>query len=177
MAGLMDMPRHYADFALPRRDYTWTIRPDEPGRGLCPQVRPNPNHVVHRNAFRDADDQRETGVRRLHNCVRRKWRRHEDNGSIRAGGFDCLLHGIKNRKPQMFLPAFPRGCSAHHFGSVVNRLLRVKRAFPSGEALKENSCVFVYKHAHCASLTAFSAASFMPSATVKLNPDSVRIFR
>src|SRR5206468_89041 len=50
------------------------------------------------------------------------------------------------------------------------------RLFP-GESLKKDFGIFVDEYAHFASPTTFSAASRIPSATVKLNPDSIKIFR
>ena len=74
----------------------------------------------------------------------------------------------------MFVAAFAGRDATHDFRAVGDRLLGVKCTFPSGEALKKNFCLLVDEYAHCASLTTFSAASFMPSATVKFNPDSLR---
>src|SRR5690349_10624972 len=70
----------------------------------------------------------------------------------------------------MLRAALTRGDAAHHVGPVGNCLLRVERAFLAGEALEDQLCFFVDEYAHCASLTTFSAASFIPSATVKFKP-------
>src|SRR5580692_12579097 len=85
----------------------------------------------------------------------------------------------------MFLPALARRDSAHHFRSVRDGLLRVKRSLFAGETLHQQPCVFVDQDAHyaapplcaAANFTTLSAASRMPSATVKFNPDSISIFR
>src|ERR1043165_7148884 len=77
----------------------------------------------------------------------------------------------------MFLAALARSHAAHHLRSVGNRLLRVERRLAAREALHQQSRILVYQDAHCANLTTFSAASRMPFATVKLNPDSVSILR
>src|SRR5581483_5551485 len=76
----------------------------------------------------------------------------------------------------MFLAALPRRYAADNVRAVIDGLLGMECAFTPREALKQNFCVFVDQYAHCASLTTFSAASFIPLATVKLNPDSVKIF-
>src|ERR1700761_4245274 len=77
----------------------------------------------------------------------------------------------------MGLAAFARRGSAHDIAAVLNALLGVKRTLTPGESLKKNFSVFVDEYAHFASLTTFSAASFMPSATVKSKPDSNKILR
>src|SRR5271155_4578414 len=78
----------------------------------------------------------------------------------------------------MFLPALARRDASHHLGSVRDGLLRVERAFFAGETLHQQASVFIDQYAHLpAAFTTFSAASFIPSATVKFNPDSINIFR
>ena len=84
-------------------------------------------------------------------------------------------------RSKCFCPPLPGVIAAHHFGPVGDRLLGVKGAFPAREALNQQPCIFVDQNAHaalpCAAFTTFSAASRMPSATVKFNPESIRIFR
>src|SRR5258707_15405758 len=77
----------------------------------------------------------------------------------------------------MCLSALPGRDAADHFGSVGERLRRVKGGLAAGETLHQQSRVFVDQDAHFANPTTFSAASRMPSATVKLNPDSLSIVR
>ena len=59
-------------------------------------------HVDDRNAFGDADDERDAGVGRFHDRVGGKRRRHEDHRRVRAG----LLHRIGDRVEHR--PAFVR---------------------------------------------------------------------
>src|SRR6185312_17567656 len=80
----------------------------------------------------------------------------------------------------MFLTAFAGRDAAHHFGSICDGLSGVERAFAAGKALHDQARVFIDENAHArppASFTTFSAASFIPSATVKLKPDSNSISR
>src|SRR5579864_315945 len=177
----MDVSRHDPDFTLARRNDTRAVGSDEP-RLPALQKLPGFDHVKRRNPFRDANHQRQTGVGGFHNGVSRKGRRHENHRHIRPGVFQRLRHGIKHGQVQMFSPALSRRYPAHHVGSVSDRLLRVKRAFPAGESLNDQSRIFVYQYAHPlplpdASFTTFSAASRMSRPTAKSNPDSSRIFR
>ena len=55
------------------------------------------DHVVHRNAFGDADDQFEPGVRAFENGIGGEGRRNENGGDGRAGLFHGVGHGVENR--------------------------------------------------------------------------------
>src|SRR5581483_1632618 len=71
-----------------------------------------------------------------------------------------------------------RASRPDHVGSVFDHLLCVERAFATGEALDDQTSFLVDQDAHRAppaSLTTFSAPSFMPLAMVKLRPESRRI--
>src|SRR5579859_3426320 len=79
----------------------------------------------------------------------------------------------------MFCSAFCGGDAADHVGAVLNHLLSVEGAFAAGEALHDDFCFFVDENAHRAPparATTFWAPSLMPSAMVKLRPESRRIF-
>ncbi len=143
------------------------------GRPL--KKRTGPHHVRGGNAFRDAHHQRNAGFGGLHDRVARERRRNEDHGRIRARLLHRIGHGIENRQPEMRLTAFARSDAAHDLGAVVDGGLRVEAGFAAREALEDHARVLIHQHAHAATpaptaRTTFSAASFIPSATVKLNP-------
>src|SRR6185312_5578916 len=128
--------------------------------------------------FGDANDERNSRIGRFHDAVRRERRRHEDDGGVGAGFFHSLAHGVKYRTVQMFLAAFAGRDSADNVRAIRDGLFRVESAFLAGEALNNQAGFFIYEYAHFlppASATTLSAASFMPSAIVKLNPESRRI--
>src|ERR1700726_3441394 len=75
----------------------------------------------------------------------------------------------------MSLPALSGSHSAHHLRAVFDGGLRMETSFAAGESLEDDARVLIDEDAHCASLTTFSAASFIPSATVKLNPEDFKI--
>src|SRR3954468_22121413 len=133
------------------------------------------HHVRSRNSFRDADDQRQLGVGRFHDGVGRERGRHEYDTGVRASLLHRFRNRVEHRSIQMLGAALPGSDATDDLRAISNRLLCVESALSSSEALKDQSCVFVDKYAHCASLTTFSAASFMPSATVKFKPESLRI--
>src|SRR5580700_3887729 len=65
--------------------------------------------------------------------------------------------------------------AAYHFRAVIDGGLRVETGLAARESLEDHAGVLIDENAHFASLTTFSAASFMPSATVKLNPEAFKI--
>src|SRR5271155_5346008 len=79
----------------------------------------------------------------------------------------------------MHQPALARRDAANHLGAVIDGCLRVETGFASGEALKQDSRVLIHQNAHAldprAASTTLSAASRIPSATVKLKPDVLKI--
>src|SRR3972149_5501547 len=68
----------------------------------------HPPHVHSRNAFRDADDDRDAGVRRLQDGVRRERRRDEDERAVRLRGGDRLARGIEDGHAVHLLAAAAR---------------------------------------------------------------------
>src|SRR5215471_3425283 len=167
---------------LVRRDDPRTIRPDEARARTVLQIRPRPHHVRRWNPFRNADNQGYARIGGLHDRVGRKWRRHENYARVRARSARPLRDRVEHGPVQMFLPAFARRNASHHVRSVRDGLLGVKRSLFPGESLHQQTRVLVHQNAHAAapcraSRTTFSAASRMPSATVKFKPDSVKICR
>src|SRR5580704_3064065 len=78
----------------------------------------------------------------------------------------------------MFLPAFARRDPAHHFGPIRDGLLRMERSLFAGKTLHQQARLLIHQYAHLpAAFTTFSAASRIPSAMVKFNPESINIFR
>jgi hypothetical protein len=90
---------------------------------------------------------------------------------------DAVGYGVEHGAIQMFLAALARRNASDDGGSVGDGLLGVESSLFAGEALDQHARFFVDEDAHAANLTTFSAASRMPSAIVKFNPESLRICR
>src|SRR5690625_366434 len=173
------MARHDADLAFIRRDDSRTVRADQPG--LAPlQDALHLDHVEHRNAFRDADHQRDTSIDRLQNCLARKGRRHVDHAGVCPRFRNCLLHGVDNRQVQMLAATFSGGDAAYHLGAIGDRLFGMKGSLRAGEALADHTGIAVDQDGHqfasFTALTIFCAASARLSADTIGSPDSRRIF-
>src|SRR5712691_12498629 len=80
---LVYLAGHDADLDLVRRDDAWTVGTDEDGVFALHAVA-RADHVAHRDAFGDADDQIEIGVDSLVDGGSGKGRRHVDDGDARA---------------------------------------------------------------------------------------------
>src|SRR3954453_13746459 len=160
--GTMDVSRHDADLRLARRDDAGAVRSDETRRRLARrgvarvrllQVVVRLDHVVDRNAFRDADDQLHPGVRGFHHRVGRERRRHEDERAIRARFFARLAHAVEDRKAFVRRAALARRHAADDLRAVVAALNRVKGSFTSGDALNDDFGVLVCPDRHLIDLS------------------------
>jgi hypothetical protein len=141
---------HNPDLALIGRNNTWTIRANET-RGL-PMKRPfDPDHLIHWDPLRDADDEPYARIGSFQNRIRRKRGRHKDQG---CGGFS-LLDGFTNRIEYRdtfhFLPGFAWRHPGHDLRSVGFALGRVKRPFFSGYPLNHDPGVLIDQNTHATS--------------------------
>ncbi len=92
----MNTAGHDADFCFAGRNNAGAVRTDEPRlRGL--ELGPHLHHVQRRNAFGDADDERNARVLRFKNGIGGKRRRHKNHGRVGACGGDSIFHGVKDR--------------------------------------------------------------------------------
>ncbi len=178
VALLVNAAGHDADFAFAGGDDAGAIGADE-ARFFEVERGGDADHVDDGNAFGDADDERHFGVGGFENGVGGEWRRNENDGGVGAGGFYGFADGVEDGAFEMLRAAFAGRDAADDVGAVVDHLLRVESAFAAGETLDDEACFFVYENAHRAPparATTFVAPSFMPSAMVKLSPESRRIF-
>ena len=89
-ARLVNVAGHNADLALTGRDYARAVGAEQTRLVLLHKLLLHVDHVVLRNAFSDADDERHLGVNGLHDgrsCARR---RHVDD----RGRCACLLTSL-----------------------------------------------------------------------------------
>ena len=84
-------------------------------------------------------------VRRLQNGVGGKGRRHEDDRSIGPGLATGLAHRVEHRNAVHARAALARRHAGHNFGAVSYGLLSVERALAAGDALDQQTRVFVNK--------------------------------
>ena len=129
---------------------------------------------MHRNAFGDADDQRNLRIDGFENGIGRKGRRHIDDGGISAGFLAGFQHGVKTGKTDMRRATLAGRHAAHHLGAIGNRLLGVEGAVVAGDALADDLGVLVDENGHQAAsftaLTIFLAASSRSSAGDDVEP-------
>ena len=147
VAFQMNMARHDSDFAFAGRDDSGAIGSDQP-RSLSFEEGACPDHVECRNAFGDANDQFDAGGGRFHDRIGRIWRRYENDGGVGSRLAPRFFNRIEDIEAFMCDAAFGRRDSPHHVRPVLHGLNRVKRAFKTGDALNEQSCVVVDEYAH-----------------------------
>ena len=109
-----------------------------------------PHHVADRYSFGDAGYQRYAGIHRLRDGVARERRRNENQRDVRAGRFYRLTNRVKNRYRIVELLTAP---SRGHHGNQLRPVLfagsGVKTPLSSGDALHQNTGLFVDQNPHC----------------------------
>ena len=143
----VNMARHDADLRLARRDDTGTIGTDQT-RVVRLQRLLHAHHVVHRNAFGDADDELDARVRRFEDGVGSTAGRHVDHGDVRARRLHGVMGGVEHRQPEMGLPTAARRDATDQLGAVVEATLAMERALVAREALADNPALLVQQNAH-----------------------------
>src|SRR5215469_5021688 len=175
----MNVSRHNPNLAFSGRNHARTVRPNQ-ARFASLQEGRRADHIASWDAFGNADNQRNAGLGRFHDCVGGERRRNKNHRRVGVSVFHRFSDRVEYGQPEVRLPAFSRSHSPDHFRAVVHRCLGMKTRFAPGESLNQDARVLIHQYAHAAAAplaarTTFSAASRMPSATVKLNPEFFRI--
>src|SRR6185312_8765301 len=178
-AAAMDVARHDADLAFTGRDHAGAIGADQPRLGARERTL-HFDHVQHRNAFGDANDQRDLRIDGFQDGVGGERRRHIDGGRIRADFLFRLAHRVEHGQAQMGLAAFARRGAAHHLGAIGDGLFGMEGPLRASKALADDLGVLVDENGHVTyepftALTTFWAASARLSAEVMARPDLARI--
>ena len=133
--------------ASPGRDDAGAVGADQTGRHAV-QVGADPDHVQHRDAFGDADDELDAGVGGLQDGVGGKAGRHVDDGGVGLGGVHRLAHRVEHRDAGHPAAALARRHAGDDVGAILQHLPGVKLALAAGDALHNQACVFVDQNAH-----------------------------
>src|SRR5882672_1748848 len=149
-ALLVDVAGHDADLDLVGRDQAGAVRPDEPG-ALALHLVLGANHVAHRDAFGDADDEVQIGLDRLVDRGGGERRRHVDHRDVGAGLLLRFLHRREDRDALVALT----GLFRIHTGDIAVPPVRVllahlgvELAGLAGDALGHHPGVLVYEDGH-----------------------------
>ena len=147
IAGLEDIGRHDADLAFARGHHARAVRADQP-RFRSGERTFHPHHIKHRNAFGDADDQRDFGIDGFADRVRRTGRRHIDHRCISAGLLARFGHGIEHRQAKMCGAAFAGRGATDHLGAIGDRRFGMKGAVLARKALANDFGILVDQDGH-----------------------------
>ena len=96
-----------------------------------------------RNTVGNTDAKLDARVGRLHDAVRGKGRRHEDNTGIGAGRGHGFLDGIEHGPVEMTGTALAGSDAADDMGAVVDHFGGMERPDLAGKALYDYLCTFV----------------------------------
>src|SRR5690606_37135244 len=149
LARHVDVARHDADLALARGDDARAVRADQDHVGVLLEHVLHAQHVQHRDALGDGDDDLDAGRGRLEDRVGRERRRDVDDRSIGAGGVDRLAHGVEHRQLDVGGAALAGGHAADDLGAVLHHLGGMEGALLAGEALHDHLRVLVDQNGHC----------------------------
>ena len=146
-AFLVNAAGHDADLGFAGRDDAGAVGADE-ARLRVLELRPDLHHVVDRDAFGDADDQRQAGVFGFEDGVGGERRRHEDDGGVGAGLLYRLGDGVEDRPALVGGAAFAGRDAADDFGAVFGAALRVEGSFFAGDSLHDEARIFIDQDRH-----------------------------
>src|SRR5207245_10216620 len=173
---LVDVARHDADLALAGRDDAGAVGADETG-GAPLEDALHAHHVEDGHALRDADDQLEPRVGRLHDGVGGAGGRDVDHRGVCAGRAHRLLDRVEDGDALEVGAAAPRRHARHHLRAVLAAVTGVELAGRPGDALGDDAGRPVDEHAHRdAAATALRAPSSMSLAVMMSSFESARIF-
>eukprot|EP00053_Salpingoeca_punica_P004421 m.49049 g.49049 ORF g.49049 m.49049 type:complete len:346 (-) comp12788_c0_seq1:3-1040(-) len=140
-AWVVDVTRHDADLALARLDDARAVGANQARLVLAHKGVLHTDHVLLRDALRDADGERDLSLNRLHDGGSGVRRRHIDDRGRRAGGLLGLRHRGKDRQAEVGLARLAGGDAADHVRAVVDGLLGVEGALLARQALADDLCV------------------------------------
>ena len=143
----MDVAGHDANLGRARRDNARAIWPDQ-ARVIRLERLLDPHHVIHRNTFRDADNELDARIRRFKNSVGSATRWNVDHGDIGTRGLHCLMRGVEYRQAEVLLATTARRDAAHQLRAIVETALTVESTLITGETLADNAAFLVQQNAH-----------------------------
>src|SRR5438309_7303766 len=108
----------------------------------------DPDHLLDRDAFRDADDEGDACRGGLHDRVGRERRRDEDARSVGACRLDRVRHRVEHRDAEMGRPSLARADAADDLRAQGLHLFGMKRAFAAGDPLDDHRRRRVDEDAH-----------------------------
>ena len=126
---------------IPWRDQSRTIRTNKTRFTPLHSVL-NTNHVLHRDALRDANHQIQIRIHTLKNGIGGKGGWNKYGGSRRSCLFDSLRNGIKNRNPLLkLLPAFAWGDTGDDLAAVIKTQFGMATTKTTRDALNQYLCI------------------------------------
>mmetsp|Transcript_50207 Transcript_50207/g.132147 ORF Transcript_50207/g.132147 Transcript_50207/m.132147 type:complete len:342 (-) Transcript_50207:14-1039(-) len=138
LALAVDVARHDANLALARLDDAGAVGADQARFGLREEGLLDLDHILLRDALRDANDQRHLGLDGLQDRRRRRGRRHVQHRRVRVRLLLGLGDVLEDGQAEVGLASLLRADAADHLRAVRNRLLAVERGRLAREALADD---------------------------------------
>ena len=142
-----DVAGHDADAGLcAGGDDAGAVRPDE-GALSAEEGALDHDHVHHRDAFGDADDERDFGGGRFEDGVRGEGCGDEDDADVRAGGAHGLVDGGVDRDAVLLFASAPGVDGCHDVRAVGDGAAHVIRALRP-DSLDHQARIGINKNSH-----------------------------
>src|SRR5207245_2121312 len=122
------------------------------------------HHVLRGDAVGDADAEFYPRIRRLHDRIGGKGRRHEDDAGLGAGLAHRAFHRVEDGQAEMRLAALAGGDAADQLGAVALHVLGMEAADLAGEALDDDACAAVEQDCHFSTSLRLLSSSWWPGA-------------
>src|SRR5579859_1230166 len=165
------------NLAHTRRAKPWAVRPDQPHLLLL-DTNHHPHHIQHRDILRNADNQPDVCISRLHNGIGSARWGYKNAARVCPRLLLRLGDRIKDRHTFHLCVAFAGSHATNQFRSGGQHVPGMKLSFAPGDTLDDHTRGLIEKNAHACSFiaaTIFCAASriFWP----QVRPASASIAR
>ena len=141
------MARHDADLRFTRGDDTGAVGANKASVVRLQRLL-HAHHVVHRNAFGDADNKLDARIRGLEDGIGSTAGRHVDHGDVGARGLHGVVGGVEHRQPEVGLTTAAWRNTTDQLRAVVEAALAMERALVARKALADHPALLVQQNAH-----------------------------
>ena len=148
LTWLMNVAGHNPNLALTGCNDSRAIGPNQP-RFFSMHERCDTHHVHHRNSFRDANYEFNSGINRFQNRIGSRRSRDENHRCVATSFLSRFPNRVEYRYFLLeHLAALPRGNACDHVRAVVHALSRVKRARAARNSLHDQPRPLINENRH-----------------------------
>eukprot|EP00920_Eleutheroschizon_duboscqi_P035924 GHVT01086968.1.p1 GENE.GHVT01086968.1~~GHVT01086968.1.p1 ORF type:complete len:241 (-),score=21.34 GHVT01086968.1:64-786(-) len=144
---LMDEAWHDANLRFIDRNHARAVRSDQTDVAAVERTL-DLDHVVHRNAFCNTDDQLHAGIGCFQDRIGAKRRGHENQRGVALGFLHGIAHRVEHRNALDLLPCLARRHASDDLRPISLALRRMERAFLARDPLHHHPRILINENAH-----------------------------